>query len=100
MNAVSERPVSSLAGSSIGVSWVLLHLTPLLLVPILTHTIQTVIGIDGAAAASHFVIIAWISVGQGYLLRSVLARPRQWVWRTAVGLAMAIVAGLVVMSTV
>jgi len=39
-------------------------------------------------------------VGQGYLLRTVLARPRHWVGLTAFGLAMAIMTGLVAMSTV
>lgn len=85
---------------SIPVYWVLLHAGPLLLVPAATHSLHNAIGIDTAAAITHLLVLGSIAVGQTYLLRSVLPRSRAWAWRTSCGLACAVVAGLVVMSTI
>ena len=81
-------------------SWIVLHFVPLLLVPILTHSLDGIIGINSAAALTHLVILISIAVGETYLMRSILPRPQQWAWRTACGLAAGVIAGLVVMSTV
>ena len=81
-------------------AWVLLHFVPLLLVPLFTHSLDGIIGINSAAALTHLIILASIAVGETYLMRVILPRPQQWAWRTACGLAAAVIAGLVVMSTV
>ena len=81
-------------------SWIALHFVPLLLVPLLTHSLDGIIGINSAAAVTHLVILISVAVGETYLMRSILPRPQQWAWRTAFGLAAAVIAGLVVMSTV
>ena len=71
-----------------------------MLVPIVTHSLDGLIGINSAAALTHLINLAAIAIGETYLLSSIVSRPRQWAWRTACGLAAAVIAGLVVMSTV
>ena len=81
-------------------AWIGLHFVPLLLVPLVTHSLDGMIGIDSAAALNHLVNLAAVAIGETYLLSSIVSQPRQWAWRTACGLAAAVIAGLVVMSTV
>jgi len=92
--------MTSMTRNSLAPLWILVHLGPLLLVPLVTHSLHTAIGIDRAAAVGHLIILSWIAAGETYLLRSLVSRPRAWAWRTAFGLAIAVVAGLVVMSTI
>jgi hypothetical protein len=81
-------------------AWTVLHFVPLLLVPLVTHGLDEFIGINSAAALTHLIILVSIAIGETYLMRTILPRPHQWAWRTACGLAAAVIAGLVVMSTV
>ena len=81
-------------------AWIALHFVPLLLVPLLTHSLDGFIGINSAAAVTHVVILVWVAVAETHLLSSIVSQPRQWAWRTACGLAAGVLAGLVVMSTV
>ena len=85
---------------SIGPAWILIHFAPLLIVPLATHALRPIVGIDAAAASTHVIIIACVSAGETLLMRSISTIARQWLWRTAVGLAAAVVTGLVVISTV
>ena len=81
-------------------AWILVHFGPFLVVPLATHALRPIGGIDAASGITHLLIIAWVSMGEMLLMRSLLPASRQWVWRTAFGLAAAVVAGLVVMSTI
>ena len=81
-------------------AWILVHIGPFLIVPLATHALRPLAGIDAASGITHLLIIAWVSAGEMLLMRSLLPAARQWVWRTAFGLAAAVVAGLVVMSTI
>jgi len=85
---------------STSLAWIGIHFVPLLIVPLATHALRAVAGIDAAAAITHFLIIAWVSISEMLLMRLVLPAARQWGWRSAFGLSAAVIAGLVVMSTV
>jgi hypothetical protein len=97
---INLRPELNVTRKSLAVPWMLLHACPLLLVALVTHGLHSAIGIDNAAAVTHLVILSWIAAGETYLLRGVLERPRAWAWRTACGLALGMIAGLMVMSTI
>ncbi|HVF39102.1 MAG TPA: hypothetical protein VM939_04315 [Gemmatimonadaceae bacterium] len=92
--------MTAMSRNAMPTAWILVHFGPLLLVPLATHTLNPFVGIDNAAAVTHLLVLIWIAVAQWFVLRPILARPDRWIWRTAAGAAAAVIAGLVVMSTV
>jgi hypothetical protein len=100
--SIPELAASTSAGSlarRVRLRWVALHFVPLLLVPLLTTSLGPVIGLDGAAIATHAATIVLIALGEGTLLERI-SIDAAWKRRAMLAVAAAIATAMIVMSTV
>ena len=100
--AISDRHVAirDLSVRHGRLRWAALHCLPLLLVPLLTIPLGAVIGLDGAAAATHAAVIVLISVGEAALLDRMWAIDGAWRRRAMLAMAAALATAMFVMSAV
>ena len=80
--------------------WVSLHFIPLLLVPLLTTSLGAVVGLDGAAAATHLANIVLIALGEAALLHRLWHVDAAWRPRALLAMATALATAMIVMPSV
>jgi hypothetical protein len=80
--------------------WQLLHLAPILVIPLFSHALHRVFLIDAVAVGIMLFCVGLIAWGQSRLLTLSAHGPGRWAWQTAFALAIAIACGLVTMSTI
>jgi hypothetical protein len=80
--------------------WIALHCVPLLLVPLLTTTLGSLVGLDRAAMATHVASIASVALCEAALLGRVWTIDAASTRRALLALVAAIGTAMIVMSTV
>jgi hypothetical protein len=80
--------------------WIAANLTPLVVVPLVTHAFHRIAGINTAAGFALVALIAAVAIGQSRIVSNTTVRQSRWVWQTACAIGLALATGLVVMSTV
>lgn len=101
--AIPDRLVPTSARHAAGndrLRWISLHFMPLLLVPLLTTSLGAVVGLDGAAAATHLANIVLIALGEAALLHRLWHVDAAWRPRALLAMAAALATAMIVMPTV
>jgi hypothetical protein len=80
--------------------WMTTNLTPLVVVPLVTHAFHRITGINTAAGLALVALIAAVAVGQSRIMSNTNVSRSRWMWQTACAIGLALVAGLVAMSSV
>jgi hypothetical protein len=80
--------------------WIGLHFLPLALLPLTTHGIGALVGLDAASATTHALTLAVVPALQTRLLRHGVAGERWGTVRGVLGLAAAFVVAMLAMSSI
>jgi hypothetical protein len=81
-------------------AWIGTHLTPLVAVPLVTHAFHRITGVNTAAGLALIAMIAAVAIGQSRVITNTRVTRARWIWQTGCAIGLALVAGLVAMSTV